>query len=513
MQILKNPGFEEGIPNNWQESTTGTTQRFTYPEQGRTTGSSVATEYPTRDVGKRAYWFQNIQIDHTKKYNLSGWIKTQNIIGDAGGAIIQVDWKDVSGVFLSKSTIMTYQKGTIPWTNFKGDVVPDPNASKATIVLDLFDCSGKVWFDDISFSDIQPPPVSGHPNIFLNKTEVDTVKTRKDTEPWKSAYNKLMTEDVAIAMGLGIQTVVNKGLIPPSGDQHDYYSQSAGVRIDYNSAISVGKAVRALGLAYALTGDSKYANKAVQLINGWCITPATKMNPRFWYSGQNGQVFVELSVTMPGMFYGADLVWNYPGWNNTDKQAFKSWVAKLVAEAKSKDWCNNKPCQNFENWRLAFISSGAVIIEDINSITYAANRWKELIPQQMDMQGRMVEELKRGSAALSYSTFAINAMIQTAEIARHHGIDLYNYKVSNTDNRGIELALDYHAPYIVDPSSWPNNPGTTQERTRSNAAIYELAYTFKNKSSYKNVINTVGRPMYENRNMGPVTLTHSTTFV
>lgn len=155
MQEIKNPGFEEGTPNNWQTYNTGTVQRYTYPEPGRVVGSSaVAIEHPTRDMGKVSMWVQNIQIDRTKKYKLSGWLKTQNIIGT--GVSIRVDWKDATGKYLGTSAIMPYQKGTIPWTYFEGIVTPDQRSVGTTIVLDLYDCSGKVWFDDLSFSDVVP---------------------------------------------------------------------------------------------------------------------------------------------------------------------------------------------------------------------------------------------------------------------------------------------------------------------------------------------------------------------
>lgn len=159
MELVENSGFEEGMPKNWQTYATGTVQRFTYPEEGRSGGSSVAIEYANREIGKKAYWVKNICIDRTKKYKLSGWIKTDNIVGDAGsGAYIQVDWKDIMGNHLSSSNIMVAQVGIILWTYFEREIIPDVNATQAAIILVLNDCSGKVWFDDISFSfsDIVP---------------------------------------------------------------------------------------------------------------------------------------------------------------------------------------------------------------------------------------------------------------------------------------------------------------------------------------------------------------------
>ena len=154
MQELKNAGFEDSTPNNWETFQTGTMQIYTYPEPGRISGSSVSIEYPTIEIGQTAMWAQNVYVDHNKTYKLSGWLRTLGIIGT--GASIKVDWKNALGEYLSRSTIMTPQKGTTPWTYVEGDITPDQNAVMATVNMELYDCSGKAWFDDISFSETVP---------------------------------------------------------------------------------------------------------------------------------------------------------------------------------------------------------------------------------------------------------------------------------------------------------------------------------------------------------------------
>src|SRR3990167_7788916 len=183
MQELKNSKFEECLPKYWQTYATGAAHRYTYPEPGRVDGSSVAIEYPTRETGKMALLTQTVQIDPTKKYKLSGWLKAQNIIGNGGS--IKIDWKDSSWKYLSSSTIMTRKTGTIQWTYFEGDVIPHSDAIGATIVLELNDCSGKVWFDDISFSMISSP-IQSHPNLFLNLNEINVIKQKISSgqQPW-----------------------------------------------------------------------------------------------------------------------------------------------------------------------------------------------------------------------------------------------------------------------------------------------------------------------------------------
>lgn len=525
MQKLKNPKFEEGFPKDWQIYATGKTQKYSYPELGRTGGSSVAIEYRTKETGKIAALIQSVQIDPTKKYELSGWLKTQDIIGN--GASIKVDWKDSSWKYIGSSTIMTRKTGDIPWTYFKGDVVPHPNAAGATIILELNDCSGKVWFDDMSFLMVSPP-VQLHPNIFINSKEIEELKQKINSglQPWKQAYDSMMTNYLPKAINMPNKSVTYQGKNPsPWDDKHYYYTETSycgwatctpkpsgtgnkccdghinpnADRKDYQAAADVSFAVRTLGLAYALGGNKSYADKAIQLITTWCIDPETRMIPVFTTFSSH----IELSVTLPGMFYGADLIWNY--WGEKDsvsRDKFKKWVTEIIKSAKSWTWYNN-----MESWRLVFISSASALAEDVNSREYAFDRWKQKIPDQMNMDGSLKYELAR-TKSLTYSSYALNAMIQTAEIARHYNVDLYNYKLP--DGRGLEKALDFLAPYVTNPSAWKHKQITPY--TGVNTALYELAYTRDNKQKYKDAIIKWGRPMYDIYTMGGTTLTHGSSW-
>lgn len=360
---------------------------------------------------------------------------------------------------------------------------------------------------------------STHPNMYLDINEIENIKNKvkANQQPWKTAYDDLISE-ANDALNTPIQSVTFGGKTPPSGDKHDYYTAppylTDGVynpdadRTDYESAIIVGKSVRALGLAYAFTEDSKYADKAIQLIKGWAIDSDTRMKPDIpYWPGYTYQAAIEIPISMPGMFYGADLIWNYNGFSQTDKDALLSWTKDIKNSAKGIT--TPKPESNFENWRLLLISSAASLLEDSTDLQYAFDKWKDVIDREMASDGRMLQEIKR-TRSLHYSLYAINAMIQTAEIARHNGVDLYNYKLP--DGRGLELALDYHAqyvPYGKAPQQWPYEEISPDMIEYS---LFELAYSFKQKQSYKDAIDRIGRPMYDTRTMGPVTLTHTSYF-
>lgn len=351
-----------------------------------------------------------------------------------------------------------------------------------------------------------------HPNMYLDAQEIEAIKAKVQAgeEPWASAYDQLIA-NANNALSMTPRSVTD------NGDGHDYktddpyttdgvYDPNAD-RTDYYNAIQVGHAVRDLGLAYALTQDSRYADKAIQLINTWAVNPDTYMTPKAKNNGPatpghgSGGV-IELFITIPGMFYGADLIYNYPGWNPADKQAFFEWARTIAYDAKDQIYQNN-----FENWRHVFLASAAALTDDSALLNYVFDRYREVLPTQIEPSGLMHLEYTR-TRGLSYSLYAINAIIQTAEIARHHGVDLYTYMAPTGDGPvGLKTALDYYAPFALNPDLWPYQQ-ITPIVAADNMALFELAYSFWPEEIFLNVIERWGRPMDETRIMGPVTLTH-----
>ncbi|MGI9175960.1 MAG: alginate lyase family protein [Rhodothermales bacterium] len=329
-----------------------------------------------------------------------------------------------------------------------------------------------------------------------------------DEEPYASAARALQKRAEA-ALALEPQSVTAVGGVPESGDVHDFstappYAHPEGTRdgvvnpkadrADYSAVVALSQAVRDLAPAHAVTGQARYAQKALTLIRFWCLDPETRMNPRF----TNHQSQIELSISVPALFYGASVLWDDPGWTSEEKEAFWTW-AEAFRES-GEGWTKEN---NFENWRLVFLASAAALLGDEAALQDVFAAWKGLLDRQVAKDGSLPHELSR-AGSLGYSTYALNAMVQTAEIARHHGADLYGYV--SPKGRSLEQVLAFHAPYVIDPAAWPYKQ--IKPYKGENGALYEVAHAATGHPLYLRVVQHLGRPLYESRVMGPVTLTH-----
>lgn len=130
------------------------------------------------------------------------------------------------------------------------------------------------------------------------------VKQHLDSKQFSTAYkNLLKSADKALAEGSF--SVMEKTQTPPSGSKHDYLSigpywwpdpsKTDGLpwirkdgqvipltregTTDFETTATMFKKTSNLALAYFLSDDKKYANKAVELLKVWFLNPETKMNP------------------------------------------------------------------------------------------------------------------------------------------------------------------------------------------------------------------------------------------
>src|SRR5690606_31340921 len=123
----------------------------------------------------------------------------------------------------------------------------------------------------------------------------------------KNALDTIL-KDAEKALRTPVVTIVDKPMVPPSGDKRDYMSLSPywwpnpdtadGLpyvrrdgefnperdQYDLPKLEAVTDAVRDLGPAYYFTGDEKYAEHAAKLLRAFLLDPETGMNPNLKYA-------------------------------------------------------------------------------------------------------------------------------------------------------------------------------------------------------------------------------------
>jgi len=294
-----------------------------------------------------------------------------------------------------------------------------------------------------------------------------------------------LQRDAQKALAGGTFSIVNKVVIPPSGDKHDYMSQAPyfwpdpkksdglpyirrdGERnpeinkiTDHRSIDDLENAVESLALAYYFKGDERYATKAVLLLRAFFLDPATRMNPNLEYAqfipGINTGRGIGLIETR-GFTRVVDAIGLLEGskaLTPDDARGLKGWFEKFLQwMLDSKNGREEAAAKNNHGTYYDLqVASFALFVgrKDLAKQILEQARQKR-IATQIEPDGRQPLELAR-TKAWSYSNGNLDGLMDLATLGERSGVDLWHFQTQ--DGRSIRRALDFLTPVALGESKW-----------------------------------------------------------
>ncbi len=308
------------------------------------------------------------------------------------------------------------------------------------------------------------------------------------------------------ALAAGPFSVTDKKHLPPSGDKRDYFSLSIYFwpnpetpdGLPYvprdgqpNPEISdydrprfeeFCRNVDVLALAYAATGDERFASKAAALLRAWFVDEKLRMNPNMLFAqfipgdnvvlpwkeyparfvpGTDGRkgVYVSFGGTIEDLNLipltdSIALLEPSPHWSGRDQAAVVKWYADyaewLLTHQHGLDEaaCRN----NHGSWYWAGI---VCFLNFSGQRDRAGELAAKVLPERLKLQiepdGSQPEELVR-AISMNYTSFALCSFTNFAISAKKCGFDAWNFE--SDDGRSIRRAMDWLAPYLTGEKEW-----------------------------------------------------------
>jgi hypothetical protein len=326
-----------------------------------------------------------------------------------------------------------------------------------------------------------PPPL-----LLLDRQFIAEVAARaRSGDPSLKAAVVDLEREAAKALTMTPVSVMDKGIVPPSGDKHDYMSQAPywwpdpskpdgrpyirkdGQRnpeinklTDHENFDRVFDAVSTLGLAYFMTGRNEYAAKASTLVRTWFLDPATRMNPHLKFGqgipGINDGRGIGIIETrgLPQLLDGIQLLAGSSSWTAADQSGLEAWmrayVSWLTDSPHGKDESTNG--NNHETWYDVQVAALALFTQQRDLARQTIERSRERITRQIEPDGRQPRELER-TLAWHYSIFNLTAFFQLAALGERVGVDVWGY--ATNDGRSLRRALDFLVPFADGRAKWP----------------------------------------------------------
>ncbi|MBE83325.1 alginate lyase family protein [bacterium] len=335
--------------------------------------------------------------------------------------------------------------------------------------------------------------------------------SKREESPCGQALEALLV-DAERALKQEPLTIVNKPILPPSGDKHDYMSVGAYwwpdpdkpdglpyIRRDgepnpeaqTTDRPLLGKlvsTVKSLGFAYGFTGREDYASRAALQLRTWFLDPKTKMNPHLTF-GQarpgitDGTNFglIETAAFAREMLPAISFLRESENWSTEDMHGLQAWFHAFL------EWMLTQPlgvaeARHGNNHSSAYdvqVSTYALFVgqPDLARVVLEGVGDRR-IAQQIEPDGQQPRELAR-TKALGYSSMNLSLLLELAEIGRQWGIDLINFETD--DRRSIKCALDWLFPYWTGEQEWTFPQIQPFEWERAFRCLRLAAYQYLNK--------------------------------
>ncbi len=222
--------------------------------------------------------------------------------------------------------------------------------------------------------------------------------------------------------------------------------------------------VPALVAAYEITGDERYARRAVAHLRAWFVDSATRMNPNLLY----GQAITGVATGRgTGLIDTIHLV----------EVARAAWVLERLGILKGEtllgikdwfrrylEWITTHAFGTVERtsgnnhaaaWALQ-VAAFAQLVGDTTKLAEMRRFFRDtLIAGQMAPDGSFPRELGR-TKPYGYSLFQLDVMAMVTEVLSTPQDNLWTWAMP--DGRGMRRALEFMYPFIKDKKTWPKPP-------------------------------------------------------
>lgn len=325
------------------------------------------------------------------------------------------------------------------------------------------------------------------PRVFLlNADTLASIQSAvfKGDKRFQPAVKRLM-KDADKVLKASIVTIVEKDILPPSGDKHDYFSLSrywwpdpekpdglpyirrdgdtnpeAEKIPDHKNLNTFIKAVSTLAFAYYYSGSEHYAQRAGEWLQTWFINDETKMNPHLRFAQQVRGRDIERGTGIldarefSQLVDAIGIIRMSRSWQRADDtkvvEWFKEYLKWLVESPNGQSESNVK--NNHGSWYDVHTVAVALFVGDRQRAKTICEEAKtKRIGSQFTPEGKQPEELTR-TLSWHYSQFNLTALFRLAALAKHVGVDLFNFQTE--DGRSIRLGLDYLIPFAYKEKKW-----------------------------------------------------------
>jgi len=280
--------------------------------------------------------------------------------------------------------------------------------------------------------------------------------------------------------------------------------ETRGENVDTDKKSKMLNNVETLTWAFYFSGNNKYAQKAVELIETWFVNRETKMNPNLNYAQgipgrQEGRGIGIIDFSgINKLISPAQILESHDKFTVETREKLYDWFDQYLNWLITSDYGKDEDDErnNHGTW---FDVQSAGIALFLGKTEMAKARLENVkakrIATQIEPDGSQPLEIAR-TRSLSYSSMNLRGFIHLANMARTVGVDLWNFETA--DGRGIRKALDFLLPYVQNKKKWESQQITDLEEALEGLKInYIIGAVKTGNDEYLEVMQSLSKPATE----------------
>ncbi|GLX66724.1 alginate lyase family protein [Paenibacillus glycanilyticus] len=269
-----------------------------------------------------------------------------------------------------------------------------------------------------------------------------------------------------------------------------FYFDTAGHLAAKQLMEADAQAAYTTALAYRLTGRPAYADKAVELLQGWA-----SVNKEL--ADKDGPLVS--AYLGAGFLQAAEWLKAYPGWLKADQDQFVYWVTHVLLPL----WDRIPLRNNWWSWSLYAQLLFYRFLDDQTGFQEEVVQLKSHIDSSLSLSGYIPEETLRGTNSIWYHYFALAPLTAAAkQVLDYTGEDLFHW--TSPSGNHIKKALDTLLYYADGRAGeWPYEKGQNFPAPLTSQTwpvdLYEAMFNIYKDPQYDRFVSPY-RPIIGNRN-------------
>lgn len=351
-----------------------------------------------------------------------------------------------------------------------------------------------------------PLPEQERPLLFASAEEIARAKLRAERYDWAREELQGIVSRGDAALQLEVK-------VPDEGGQwsHHYVCSDCGVGLKARSPTEhvcprcgkvhtgwpydqvyiarlhhrLTRAISELGLAYAFTGDIRYAQKAreILLAYGHKYRSFPLHNVRGQVSRSAGRLYAQTldeAVDIIRVAWGYDLIYDSGVFSDEDRDVIENGYLRAVADVIRR---NDAGISNWQSWHNAGLAAIGFCLRDAELASLAINGRSGL---RFQLEHSVLPDGFWYEGTAAYHFYALDALRWTAEAALHSGINFY-------DNAAFKSLFDAPLLYVFPDLTFPAVNDSDVFSLAGRRELYDLAYARFGDERYLTIANRGAR--------------------